>query len=60
MNAATKYVVSRTLEDADAWHNSILLRGDAAGTVAGLKDQPGRELSISAARRWCEACTPSG
>ena len=46
MNAATKYVVSRTLEDADAWPNSILLRGDAAGTVAGLKGQPGRDLSI--------------
>ena len=46
MNAATKYVVSRTLEDADAWQNSIVLRGDAAGTVAELKAQPGRDLSI--------------
>ena len=27
MNAATKYVVSRTLVDADAWQNSVLLRG---------------------------------
>jgi dihydrofolate reductase len=46
MNAATKYVVSRTLEDTDAWQNSILLRGDAAGTVAGLKAQPGGDLGI--------------
>ena len=46
MNAATKYVVSKTLEDADAWQNSILLRGDAAGTVAELKAQPGTDLSI--------------
>ncbi|HEV2243668.1 MAG TPA: dihydrofolate reductase family protein [Streptosporangiaceae bacterium] len=46
MNAATKYVVSRTLEDADAWRNSILLPGDAVGTVAELKAQPGRDLSI--------------
>lgn len=46
MNAATKYVVSRSLEDADAWRNSILLRGDAADTVAGLKAQPGNDLSI--------------
>jgi len=46
MNAATKYVVSRTLEDAGAWQNSILLRGDAVGTVAELKAQPGRDLSI--------------
>jgi dihydrofolate reductase len=46
MNAATKYVVSRTLEEADAWQNSILLRGDAVDTVAELKAQPGRDLSI--------------
>jgi dihydrofolate reductase len=46
MNAATKYVVSRTLEDADAWQNSILLRGDAAGAVAGLKGRPGGDLGI--------------
>jgi dihydrofolate reductase len=46
MNAATKYVVSRTLPDADAWQNSILLRGDAVDTVAELKAQPGRELAI--------------
>ena len=46
MNAATKYVVSRTLKDADAWQNSVLLRGDAAGTVAELKTRPGHDLSI--------------
>lgn len=46
MNAATKYVVSRSLVDADAWQNSILLRGDAAETVAELKAQSGRDLSI--------------
>ena len=46
MNAATKYVVSRTLEDADAWPNSILLRGDAAGAVAELKAKPGGDLGI--------------
>ena len=46
MNATTKYVVSRTLKDADAWQNSVLLRGDAAGAVAGLKAQPGGDLGI--------------
>jgi dihydrofolate reductase len=46
MNAATKYVVSRTLEDADAWQNSILLRGDAVDAVAELKARSGRDLSI--------------
>jgi dihydrofolate reductase len=46
MNAATKYVVSNTLKDADAWQNSILLRGDAVDTVARLKAQSGLDLSI--------------
>jgi dihydrofolate reductase len=46
MNATTKYVVSRTLEDADAWQNSVLLRGNAVETVAALKAQPGRDLGI--------------
>jgi dihydrofolate reductase len=46
MNAATKYVVSRTLDNADAWQNSILLPGEAVTTVAELKAQPGRDLSI--------------
>jgi dihydrofolate reductase len=46
MNAATKYVASTTLEDAGAWQNSVLLRGDAAKTVAELKAGPGTNLSI--------------
>jgi dihydrofolate reductase len=46
MNAARKYVVSRTLGDADEWQNSILVSGDAAQTVADLKAQPGSDLSI--------------
>ena len=46
MNASTKYVVSRSLQDADAWPNSVLLRGDAVDTVADLKAQPGGDLSV--------------
>lgn len=46
MNATTKYVVSRTLADADGWQNSVLLRGDAAATVAALKAEPGDDLGI--------------
>jgi dihydrofolate reductase len=46
MNAATKYVVSTTLEDADAWQNSVLVRGNAADTVAALKAQPGKDLAV--------------
>ncbi len=46
LNAAAKYVVSRSLEDAEAWQNSVLLRGDAAATVAELKAQPGKDLAV--------------
>jgi dihydrofolate reductase len=46
MNAATKYVVSRTLENVDAWQHSVLLRGDAADAVAQLKAKPGKDLSV--------------
>lgn len=40
LNAARKYVVSRSLQDAGAWQNSVLLRG--IDDVAGL----GGELSV--------------
>lgn len=46
MNAATKYVVSRTLQDVDAWENSVLLRGDATETVAKLKGRSNRDLGV--------------
>lgn len=46
LNAATKYVVSRTLGDANAWQNSILVRGDAVDMVGELKAQSNRDLSI--------------
>jgi dihydrofolate reductase len=46
MNATTKYVVSRSLEDVSAWQNSVLLRGDAADTLGVLKAQPGGDLGI--------------
>jgi dihydrofolate reductase len=46
MNAATKYVVSTTLENADAWQNSTLLSGDAEKSVAELKATPGNDLSV--------------
>jgi dihydrofolate reductase len=46
MNAARKYVVSRTLVDVDAWSNSVLLRGEATETVADLKAQSSEDLMI--------------
>lgn len=46
MNAVRKYVVSTTLPDAEAWTNSVLLAGDAARSVAELKEQDGDDLAI--------------
>lgn len=46
LNAATKYVVSTTLTEVDAWQNSVLVRGDAVEQVARLKAEDGADLSI--------------
>ena len=45
LNAARKYVASRTLESLH-WQNSVLIDGDIAKAVAGLKAQPGHDLQI--------------
>ena len=43
LNAARKYVASRTLERVD-WNNSVLLEGDVAEAVRALKEQDGPKL----------------
>src|SRR5690606_28346278 len=45
MNAVPKYVVSRTLEDAD-WANSTLVKDDVVGAVSRLKEQEGKDLFV--------------
>jgi dihydrofolate reductase len=45
LNDATKYVASRSNPTLD-WEKSMLLRGDAAEAVAGLKEQDGPELQV--------------
>lgn len=46
LNGVTKYVASRTLTGPLPWPNSTVLRGDAAETVATLKQQPGPDLAV--------------
>jgi dihydrofolate reductase len=41
-----KYVASTTLEEPLPWKNSTLLEGDAAQAVAGLKEQPGKDIVV--------------
>lgn len=46
LNAARKYVASRTLTDPLPWENSTLLPGDAADAVARLKQEDGLDLLV--------------
>lgn len=41
-----KYVVSRTLREPLPWRNSTLLPGEAAETVAELKERPSENLTV--------------
>jgi dihydrofolate reductase len=44
-NNATKHVASRTLDRVD-WQNSILIKGDVADYVRGLKASNGPEIQV--------------
>lgn len=46
MNAMPKYVVSTTLDTADAWRNSTLIKGDVVEQVRALKAQPGKNILL--------------
>jgi dihydrofolate reductase len=46
LNAAPKYVASRTLADPLPWPNSTLLGGDVPAAVAALRRAPGRDLHV--------------
>lgn len=46
MNNTPKFVVSTTLKTVD-WVNSTLIRGNVADEVLKLKQQPGKDISIS-------------
>jgi len=48
-NSMPKYVFSTTLEQAE-WNNSTLLRGDVAGEVSKLKQQPGGDILVNGSR----------
>jgi dihydrofolate reductase len=46
LNNMQKYVVSTTLKEPLPWQNSTLLKGDAAESVAKLRDKPGKSILI--------------
>jgi dihydrofolate reductase len=47
MNNTPKFVVSKTLEEPLEWNNSTLLQGDVAEEISKLKEQPGKDISIT-------------
>jgi dihydrofolate reductase len=59
LNAATKYVASRTAP-ALAWENSELLAGEAASTVAALKDTDGPALTVLGSGELVRALVAAG
>src|SRR4029453_12956275 len=46
LDSTQKYVASTTLTEPLPWANSPLLKSDAAPAVAGLKQQPGKDLVV--------------
>ena len=44
MNNMQKYVVSTTLDSADAWRNSTLISRDVVDEIRKIKDQPGKNI----------------
>lgn len=47
INSVRKYVVSTTLEEPLAWNNSALIKGDIAQEIRSLKEQPGKNITIT-------------
>ena len=47
MNGVRKYVVSTTLEEPLQWQNSTLIGDNVAEVISRLKEQPGKDISIS-------------
>ena len=60
LNNVPKYVASRTLSEPLPWANSILLGGDAADSVARLKQQPIGDLTILGSGDLIESLIAAG
>ena len=47
INSVRKHVVSTTLEEPLGWNNSTLIGGDVAQEIGTLKEQPGKNITIT-------------
>jgi dihydrofolate reductase len=59
MNSIAKVVFSRTLDRAE-WNNTQLLKADAEGAVARLKQQPGKDMLIFGSANLSAQLTEKG
>jgi dihydrofolate reductase len=59
MNSMPKYVVSKTLKQAD-WNNSTILSGDLAEEVTALKEQDGGDILIAGSASLVRGLTDLG
>ena len=50
MNNTPKYVVSTTLDRAE-WLNSTLIKSNVVAEIRKLKQQPGKDISVSGSGR---------
>ena len=58
LNRTQKYVVSRSLDEPLEWENSTLLKGDAADSVANLKEELETDLVILGSGELIRALLP--
>jgi dihydrofolate reductase len=61
MNAMAKYVVSKSLSDANAtWANTTVLRGDAVAEIRALREKPGRDILVAGSAQLAHALIGEG
>jgi dihydrofolate reductase len=59
LNRVEKYVVSSTMTDPQ-WQNSNILSGDPVAQVRALKEQPGRDITVTGSIMLCHALIVAG
>jgi len=59
LNRVDKYVVSSTMTDPQ-WQNSTVLSGDPVAQVRALKEQPGRDITVTGSITLCHALIVAG
>ena len=55
MTNTPKIVVSSTLDNAD-WGPTTVISGDVSATLARLKEQPGRDITVGASGTLGSCC----